>query len=79
MTIRPDGGGYLLRAEPRGQAPADFRAGAGDVAELAVTFVRTGDDHPQRIRYWRDREMLMAEAAMADDGRAISWRFLPAK
>lgn len=79
MEIRQDRGGYVFHAEPPGQPPADFRAEADDVAELTVTFTNPRHDYPQRIRYWRDGDMLMAEAALADGSKAISWKYLPAK
>ena len=75
MEIRRDGTGYVYHAEPRGQAPADFRANADDVAELAVTFGNAEHDYPQRIRYWRDEDKLMAEIALADGSRAILWEY----
>lgn len=77
MEIRRDGDGWVFHAEPRGQAPADFRADADDVAELAVTFADAAHDYPQRIRYWRDGEKLMAEIALANGSRAILWEYAP--
>ena len=75
MEIRRDGAGWIFHAEPHGQAPADFRAGADDVAELAVSFENAVHDYPQRVRYWRDGEKLMAEIAMADGSKAVTWEY----
>ncbi|MDG2534758.1 DUF6265 family protein [Sphingomonas sp. HITSZ_GF] len=75
MEIRRDGAGWIFHAEPRGQAPADFRAGADDVAALAVSFENAAHDYPQRIRYWRDGDMLIAEIALADGNKAIRWEY----
>lgn len=75
MEIRRDGDRWVYHAEPRGQAPADFHAGADDVAELAVTFENAAHDYPQRIRYWRDEDKLMAEIALADGSRAVLWEY----
>lgn len=75
MEIRRDGTGWVFHAEPRGQTPADFRAGADDVAELAVSFENRAHDYPQRVRYWRDGEKLMAEIAMADGSKSIVWEY----
>ena len=79
MEIRRDGNGWIFHAEPHGQAPADFRAGADDVAELAVTFENAKHDYPQRVRYWRDGDKLMAEIAMSDGGKAVTWEYYPEK
>jgi hypothetical protein len=75
MEIRRDGAGWVFHAEPRGQAPADFRAGADDVAELAISFENSAHDYPQRVRYWRDGDKLMAEIALADGSKSIVWEY----
>lgn len=75
MEVRRDGTGWVFHAEPSGQPPADFRAGPDDVAELAVSFENAGHDYPQRIRYWRDGDKLMAEIAMADGSRPVLWEY----
>ncbi len=43
--------------------------------EPGVTFVNQQNDYPQRIRYWREGEHLMAEIASADGSRARRWRY----
>ena len=40
-----------------------------------LTFVNTTHDYPQRIRYWREGEFLMAEIALADGSKAKRWRY----
>lgn len=79
MEIRRDGSFWVFHAEPRGQAPADFRAGAGDVAAQAVSFRNAAHDYPQRVRYWRDGETLMAEIAMADGSKPVVWEYFREK
>lgn len=44
-------------------------------SEAGVTFVNAAHDYPQRIRYWRDGDMLMAEIARADGGKPMRWRY----
>ncbi|MEP9359499.1 DUF6265 family protein [Sphingomonas sp. KR3-1] len=75
MEIRRDGAGWVFHAEPRGQAPADFRARPDDVAALAVSFENRTHDYPQRVRYWRDGDTLMAEIALADGSKSIIWEY----
>jgi len=43
----------------------------------AITFVNEAHDYPQRIRYWRDGKDLVAEIAMKDGSKAVSWRYKP--
>jgi hypothetical protein len=40
-----------------------------------LTFYNLENDYPQRIRYWRDGEALMAEIALADGSKARRWRY----
>ncbi len=42
-----------------------------------VMFVNLAHDYPQRIRYWREGELLKAEIALADGSEAQSWTFWP--
>jgi hypothetical protein len=40
-----------------------------------VAFFNAAHDYPQRIRYWRNGEELVAEIAMADGSRAKQWHY----
>lgn len=40
-----------------------------------VAFFNLANDYPQRIRYWREGEALVAEIALADGTKAKRWRF----
>ena len=40
-----------------------------------VTFVNSEHDYPQRIRYWREGEELVAETALKDGSKAMRWRY----
>ena len=42
-----------------------------------LTFVNASHDYPQRIRYWREGNFLMAEIALADGSKAKRWRYSP--
>jgi hypothetical protein len=40
-----------------------------------LTFGNQAHDYPQRIRYWREGEELVAEIALADGTRPVRWRY----
>jgi hypothetical protein len=40
-----------------------------------ITFYNVANDYPQRIRYWRERDKLMAEIALEDGSKARRWRY----
>jgi hypothetical protein len=75
MRIQIGETGAVFHAEPQGQAPADFRAVTIDAAARAVTFENAAHDYPQRVRYWRDGELLMAEISLADGSKPQRWRY----
>lgn len=60
-------------AAPRGARRTMFiwAPEAGD----GVTFINMANDYPQRIRYRPEGDMLVAEIAMADGGKAQRWRY----
>ena len=58
---------------PGGQNRTPFSWVASD--GKSVTFVNESHDYPQRIRYWRDGQELVAEVAMKDGSKAVSWRY----
>ena len=60
-------------ASPQGKPETAFRAAAGDGA--SIMFTRDGPDYPQRIRYWREGERLVAEIAAYDGTGALHWRY----
>jgi len=40
-----------------------------------ATFVNPAHDYPQRVRYWREGELLLAEVSLADGSRANRWTY----
>ena len=44
-----------------------------------ITVVNVVNDYPQRVRYWREGDALMAEIAFADGSKARRWRYRKAK
>ena len=43
--------------------------------EPGLTFVNLENDYPQRIRYWREGDELVAEISLGDGGKARRWRY----
>ena len=43
--------------------------------EPGITFYNLENDYPQRIRYWRDGESLLAEISLADGTKPRRWRY----
>lgn len=75
MAIIVNETGVIFHAEPVNQPPADFRAVRLDSAGRSVTFEERSHDYPQRVRYWRDGEALLAETSLLDGSRAARWSF----
>ena len=44
-------------------------------SEPGLTFVNREHDYPQRIRYWREGEELVAEISLMDGSRPVRWRY----
>jgi hypothetical protein len=40
-----------------------------------ITFYNVANDYPQRIRYWREGDVLIAEIALEDGSKARRWRY----
>jgi hypothetical protein len=75
MRIMDDAGRLVFHAEPKGQAPADFQSTGRDPAPSELTFENRAHDYPQRVRYWREGEMLMAEISLADGSKPMRWAY----
>jgi hypothetical protein len=41
--------------------------------EAGVTFFNVAHDYPQRIRYWREGDVLNAEIALKDGSKPMRW------
>lgn len=71
----PNGDGPVVRmayvASPGGGEATIFAWSPAQ--EEGVTFVNEAHDYPQRIRYWRDGDVLNAEISRADGSHAMSW------
>jgi uncharacterized protein DUF6265 len=58
---------------PNGVTPVGFRL--TEAGPSGATFDNPGHDYPQRIRYRRDGDALVATISAIDDSRATSWTY----
>jgi hypothetical protein len=71
---RPDGT-IAFVAQPRGKDASEFSMVL--VSEEAIEFANPAHDYPQRIRYWRQGKLLMAEISKIDGSQAMRWNYRP--
>ena len=71
---KPDGTISFL-AQPQGKPPSEFPMVL--VSEEAIEFANPAHDYPQRIRYWRQGKLLMAEISKIDGSQAMRWNYRP--
>ena len=60
-------------ASPNGVAPVGFRL--TEAGPSSATFDNPAHDYPQRIRYRRDGDALVATISAIDDSHATSWTY----
>lgn len=70
---RGEDGKLRFLASPGGQGWTAF-AVADDPGQ-GVTFVNPGNDFPQRVRYWREGDLLEAEISLEGGENAMRWTF----
>jgi hypothetical protein len=74
MAIGEIKGKLTYIAKPRDAAePTYFPLLSRGPTELV--FENRAHDYPQRIRYWREGEVLMAEISLADGSKPMRWRY----
>jgi hypothetical protein len=62
-----------LYASPEGKPATAFKLAKSGPKE--IIFENAENDFPQRIRYAREGEMLVASISMLDGSKAVSWRY----
>jgi hypothetical protein len=62
-------------AQPEGQKAVEFPMVL--ISDAAIEFANPAHDYPQRIRYWRQGKLLMAEISMLDGSRVMRWNYRP--
>lgn len=60
-------------AMPNGGAPVRFNMEKNDAN--SISFVSPAHDYPQRVRYWREGDALLAETSRSDGSNAQRWRY----
>lgn len=70
---RADDGGLSFSASPGGAGWTAFTSAADPGG--GVTFLNPANDYPQRVRYWREGDMLKAEISLEDGSQATGWTF----
>lgn len=74
MRIERSANGMLtFYAAPEGKAAVAFPM--VDQDGQSIVFQNSRHDYPQRIRYWREGDRLMAETSLADGGQVKSWSY----
>ncbi|HMO68384.1 MAG TPA: DUF6265 family protein [Novosphingobium sp.] len=66
-------GGISLFAQPQGRAATEFRMATQ--SETAIEFANPAHDYPQRIRYERVGQLLIAEVSKMDGSEAMRWQY----
>lgn len=74
IRVKPDGR-ISYFAQPNGRAPTEFPLVL--ISEEAIEFANPAHDYPQRIRYWRQGKLLMAEISRIDGSDAMRWNYRP--
>lgn len=62
-------------AMPEGGAATTFAMEKSDAS--SISFANPAHDYPQRVRYWREGEALLAEISLIDGSKAMRWRYRP--
>ncbi len=75
IAARPDGT-LVFHAQPKGAPASEFPAVS--IGEESIEFANPRHDYPQRIRYWRQGQLLMAEISKIDGSDSQRWNFRPA-
>ena len=70
-----DAGKVAFIAMPQGGPATTFALESSDANR--ISFTNPGHDYPQRVRYWREGEGLMAEISLMDGSRAKRWQYRP--
>ena len=74
IKVKPDGT-ISYFAQPNGKPPSEFPLVL--ISEESIEFANPAHDYPQRIRYWRQGQLLMAEISKMDGSRAVRFNYRP--
>ena len=71
IVSEPDAIAFYGAPQGKGRTRFVLQPGAAE----GLTFVNAAHDYPQRVRYWREGEKLLAEVAKADGSDAMRWSY----
>lgn len=74
VRARSDGTMAFI-VQPEGKAAVTFPMVL--ISDEAVEFANPANDYPQRIRYWRQGKLLMAEVSRLDGSDVMRWNYRP--
>ncbi len=74
IKTRKDGSLALI-AQTDGKPAVEFPLVL--ISAEAIEFANPAHDYPQRIRYWRQGKLLMAETSKLDGSEAVRWNYRP--
>ncbi|HQQ09537.1 MAG TPA: DUF6265 family protein [Novosphingobium sp.] len=72
IRVKPDGSVSFF-AQPQGKPASEFPMVLR--SDEAIEFANANHDYPQRIRYWRQGKLLMAEISRIDGSDAQRWNY----
>jgi len=72
---RKGSGAVVMTVQPKGGKPVEFPMTV--TSDDAVEFANPANSFPQRIRYWRQGQLLMAEISALDGSNAMRWNYRP--
>ncbi len=73
LRIDIDGSNATLSASPKGIGPTAFQATLRDTS--SIEFANAQNDYPQRIRYERIGDRLVAEISLIDKSKPANWDY----
>jgi Domain of unknown function (DUF6265) len=68
-------GSVSFYAQPNGRQATEFPMVL--ISAEAIEFANPANDYPQRIRYWRQGKLLMAEISRIDGSEVMRWNYRP--
>ena len=74
IRFKPDGRVSLF-VQPQGRGAVEFPLVL--ISEEAIEFANPSHSYPQRIRYWRQGRLLMAEASRIGGSDITRWNYRP--
>jgi len=74
IAVKP-AGKLTLFLQPKGAPATEFALSAA--SDDAIEFTNLTHPFPQRIRYWRQGQLLMTEQSRMDGSDAVTWHYRP--